>query len=185
MFSSGDLHLYVRPDTSFASFYTDTISEEKYFSDDAVKGIDAFIKDTLILNTVPSEADDTITSASSSERAAAADAVISAANESDGTLVFDIDVPSDGYLFIPVTYENGWDLTIDESPAEIERADFGFMASKISKGSHKAVLAYHVPYLKESAYISLAALVLFIILSAILSVPSRRYMTISGFCTRE
>ncbi len=168
VFSSGNLHLYVRPDTSFASFYSDTISEEKYFSDGAVKDIDAFIKDTLILDTVPSEADDTITGASSSERAAAADAVISAANENDGTLVFDIDVPSDGYLFIPVTYENGWDLTIDESPAEIERADFGFMASKISKGSHKAVLAYHVPYLKESACISLAALVLFIILSVIL-----------------
>ena len=167
VFSSGDLNLYERSDTTFAGFYTNVISEDIFSSVDARIDIDKFVSAAIILDEISADDTNSDILASDSVRIAAADAEISAASENDGTLVFNADVPSDGYLFIPVTYEKGWELTIDGSPADIKRADFGFMASKISKGSHKAVLIYHVPYLKESACISLSALALFIILSFI------------------
>lgn len=67
----------------------------------------------------------------------------------------------EGYLFIPIPFEQGWSAFVDGKETEIIQADLGFMALQIDAGDHEIIMRYHYPGLKEGiigAVIGLLAL---------------------------
>ena len=70
-----------------------------------------------------------------------------------------------GYAFFSLPYSKGWSATLDGKPADILRADVGFMAVRVDEpGDHEVVLTYNTPGLKLGAVISLCGIALFVVL---------------------
>ena len=70
-----------------------------------------------------------------------------------------------GYAFFSLPYSKGWSATLDGKPADILRADVGFMAVRVDEpGDHEVILTYNTPGLKLGAVISLCGIALFVIL---------------------
>lgn len=67
-----------------------------------------------------------------------------------------------GYLFFSVPYSQGWSATVDGQPAQIQKADDGFMSVQITPGTHNVQLVYDKPYLKQSFILSCIGIVLLI-----------------------
>ncbi len=64
----------------------------------------------------------------------------------------------DGLLFFSVAFSRGWKAFVDGREVEPMRADLGFMALPLDRGTHEVRLAYETPYLKEGVVISLLGL---------------------------
>ena len=64
----------------------------------------------------------------------------------------------DGYLFLPIVYQDGWTLEVDGKPAELLRADSGFMAFYLTKGEHDYCIRYEIPGMKVGACITILSL---------------------------
>lgn len=69
-----------------------------------------------------------------------------------------------GFLFLPIPYENGWSVTIDGEPAQLLRADTGFMGAAIEAGEHEFQFTYEQPCLKTGLIISGLSLVIWLFL---------------------
>ncbi len=61
---------------------------------------------------------------------------------------------SDGFVFVPIAYENGWRATVNEKPVEILRVDYGFMAVPVGAGESVVTLSYDIPCLRQGMIIS-------------------------------
>ena len=48
-------------------------------------------------------------------------------------------------MFLPVPFEKDWSAVADGQEVQILKADSGFMAIKLGKGSHSFELKYHYP----------------------------------------
>lgn len=70
------------------------------------------------------------------------------------------------YVFLSVPYSSGWTATVDGRPADILRANVGFMAFEVDGGAHEIMLTYETPGLKAGALCSLAGLAAFAALVA-------------------
>lgn len=62
-----------------------------------------------------------------------------------------VSAPSDALTFFSVAFSDGWSATVDGEPAEVLRADLGFMAVEVAPGEHEIVLSYMTPFLAEGA----------------------------------
>ena len=66
----------------------------------------------------------------------------------------------DGWLFVSIPYEDGWNATIDGEKTTIVRADYGFSALHIAKGEHDIEFCYKTPYLTSGIIISIIGVAL-------------------------
>lgn len=66
---------------------------------------------------------------------------------------------SDTYMFIPVTYDEGWSCKINGEKADISIAMSSFMAVKLSKGENKIEMSYLPHGMKTGAIITILSLV--------------------------
>ncbi len=163
----GDTYLYEDPEMTFAHFYTESISENAFEEASSVMDKDDILSDYVILN---DSADCDITDLSSGvpdidsalEYNNGAEITIPE-SVNDGTLDIYIDSDTDGYVFIPITFENGWSAEIDGNDTGILRADYGFMAIETPEGSHVIRLDYTVPYLLPSALVSLVSALIYVL----------------------
>lgn len=72
-----------------------------------------------------------------------------------------ISLSKDNYVFFSVPYEEGWTATVNGEPAEIVRANVGFMAVACPAGEDIVIrFDYFTPGLKTGGLISLGALIL-------------------------
>lgn len=62
---------------------------------------------------------------------------------------------TDGYLFLPVVYQDGWKAELDQKPVELIQADAGFIGLRLSQGTHSFCLKYEMPWKKQGAILSL------------------------------
>ena len=69
-----------------------------------------------------------------------------------------VDADGDALVFFSVAYSEGWSAEVDGEPAEVVRADLGFMAVPVGPGEHEVVLTYRTPWLAEGAALSAAGL---------------------------
>ena len=74
----------------------------------------------------------------------------------------DIDLPQDNLVFFSIPFEKGWSATVNGKPAEIIKANVGFIAIKCNKGHNDIRFNYFTPGLREGAIVSLIGLVSFI-----------------------
>lgn len=76
----------------------------------------------------------------------------------DSILSGTVNAAQDGYLFLPVPYENGWSAVVDGKETPILRADIGFMSIPVSEGEHSFTFTYRQPYMQEGIYITALSL---------------------------
>lgn len=91
--------------------------------------------------------------------------------DKEDKLIGKISADEEGYLFIPIVYQDGWKAKVDGVTAEIIRADAGFMALEVSSGEHTFELHYTSPYFKIGMIISICTFVLLVIYGI-----SKKYM---------
>lgn len=77
----------------------------------------------------------------------------------------DLDLDSEGFLFVPVTWDRGWTATINGKKAQIYRADLGFQALKLRAGENKIRLNYESPLQKQGAIATLVGFFILIMIS--------------------
>lgn len=65
--------------------------------------------------------------------------------------------------FFSVPYDSGWSATVDGKPVEIEKVNAGFMAVLVEPGTSIIRFNYKTPGLDTGIYISLGALIVFLI----------------------
>lgn len=70
--------------------------------------------------------------------------------------------PSDGMLMVSIPYEDGWHAYVDGEESGILRADYGFMALRLTSGSHKITFKYQAPGLRIGILLSLAGWIIFL-----------------------
>lgn len=84
--------------------------------------------------------------------------------DNDSHLIGTADIPQDGILLITVPYEGGWKSYVDGQKTDILKADYGFSAIKLDKGTHYIELKFSAPWFKEGVIISILALLILILL---------------------
>ncbi len=82
----------------------------------------------------------------------------------DGSFTAEVNARKDGYLFIPIPYEDGWKFEADNSAVVPVKADYGFTAIPLKKGEHTVVFRYEQPYFVLSLCCTAASTGLLIIL---------------------
>ncbi len=108
-----------------------------------------------------------ITFSSSANYDHAQNASISIADSgNDGLITASVSNSEDGYMFIPIPYEDGWSFTVDGENADALCADYGFVALRLSAGEHTVVCSYDQPLFTAS----LIGTLVFIILLAGISI---------------
>lgn len=79
----------------------------------------------------------------------------------------DVELDTEGFLFIPVTWDRGWSATVNGRKAKIYRADIGFQAVKIFKGNNKIEWEYESPLQKDGVAASVVGIAMLIVISFI------------------
>jgi uncharacterized membrane protein YfhO len=79
----------------------------------------------------------------------------------------DVELDTEGFLFIPVTWDRGWSATLNGRKAKIYRADIGFQAVKIFKGNNKIEWEYESPLQKDGVAASVVGIAMLIVISFI------------------
>ena len=192
--SFGSLYLYENTDyTSFASFYTQTLSPEAYEAAAASLPLDTgkLLSQYVILNDerVESSASPAeITALASSPdsqtdlSASASQAVLTMEDTGcDSRLICQAELGQDGLLFFPIPYEEGWTATVNGEETQLLRADYGFTALRVSAGSQTVELTYHAPLFREGLLLTLTSW--FILLLIILPLRRRRSVPAKPLCT--
>ncbi len=99
------------------------------------------------------------------------------ANFDGNNLTGSISLEKEGWLFLSIPYSTGWTASVDGKNAEIVRANYGFMAIKLSSGQHTIELNYTTPNLKLGVAVSIAGTIAFVAIIAtdvIISVRRRK-----------
>ncbi len=81
---------------------------------------------------------------------------------------------TDGQLFLSVAYADGWTATVDGQPAQVHRADLGFMSVDVPAGTHRVVLSYTSPHLVLGAKLSVVGIVLGVVVCVTVNRRNRR-----------
>ncbi|MCL4549654.1 MAG: YfhO family protein [Bacteroidetes bacterium] len=73
----------------------------------------------------------------------------------DESLAADVNCKSSNFLFFGTTYLPGWKAFIDNSPATIYKADYGFQGIVVPQGKHKVKFVYEPGGFVAGKYLSL------------------------------
>lgn len=78
-----------------------------------------------------------------------------------------ISLDEDKILTLSIPYQRGWTAYVDGEPAELQRANYMYMALPLKAGEHTVELEFAIPGMKYALVIMPAAVILFIILCVI------------------
>lgn len=71
----------------------------------------------------------------------------------------EVDAVEDSLVLLTVPWSKGWTATVDGRPAELLKADIGFMAVDVPRGSHHVELRYETPWLRMGVCLSIAGVI--------------------------
>ena len=71
-----------------------------------------------------------------------------------------IELEKEKMVFFSVPYDKGWTAYVNGKPAEIVKANYGFMAVKADKGANEITFEYETPGLMSGLIVSLAGIAL-------------------------
>ena len=74
-----------------------------------------------------------------------------------------INANKDGYLFLSIPYEKGWNIYVDGKKSDYIKLYDTFIGIKLSKGSHKIEMKFYSPGLKIGLFLSIIGLILSIL----------------------
>lgn len=79
-----------------------------------------------------------------------------------------------GILMLPMSYDTGWKVTLDGSPAELLKVHNGLTGIYLQPGEHKIDLVYEVPYLNIANLASLGGVLLYLSLLAVVWMQGKK-----------
>lgn len=56
-----------------------------------------------------------------------------------------VNLDESAYLYMPIVYEKGWHAYVDGQEKAIQKANYGFSAIKLEKGTHSIIFEYKSP----------------------------------------
>ena len=74
----------------------------------------------------------------------------------------DITTTEEGYLFLSIPYSSGWSATVDGKEAKLLKANYGFMAIKLSEGHHEIKLTYSTAGLNAGCIFALDGILILV-----------------------
>lgn len=77
-------------------------------------------------------------------------------------------------VFFQIPYDEGWSVTVNGTPAEIERVNVGFMAVPVGAGESEIVFRYETPGLYYGVLLTAGSLAVLVVYLLIFTVISRR-----------
>ena len=80
-------------------------------------------------------------------------------------VIVDVDASAPGYLVLSDSWSPGWTATVDDTPAEVLRANVAFRAVPVPAGRHTIRFRFRPPGLSAGTMISLLTMVLLIHMS--------------------
>ena len=86
---------------------------------------------------------------------------------SDGYYRAEVRNDEDGYLLMPIPYENGWSVEVDGVKTDALKADYGFSAVRLSAGEHTVEYTYEQPYFKEGLCATAVSLAVYAVIAVI------------------
>lgn len=75
--------------------------------------------------------------------------------ESEDHLEGTVNCDGEGYVFLPIPYDEGWKVSLNGEAVEPLRADYGFIALPVEAGTTDIALDYHIPLLNQGMILSL------------------------------
>lgn len=82
-----------------------------------------------------------------------------------------IQADKDGFLFVPIVYDNNWIAYINNKRSEIMKADYGFLAIEVPKGTSEIVFKY----VNKSLYVGIIISIFSVLLLLILIMKEKSY----------
>ena len=73
-----------------------------------------------------------------------------------------IDVKEDGYFYMSIPYDKGFEIYLNDVKTSYEKIDNNFIGTKIKKGHYDVEIKYKAPYLNVSYAMSGVGILLFI-----------------------
>ena len=137
----------------FGRFYTGTMTVDEYLAHPEEER-SALLQDYILLDR-------------SQAPTAANGTVIASRPTKEDHIEVTVNADEDGYVFLPIAYDQGWRVTVNGAPQEILKADYGFMAVPVNAGTCELKLDYQIPMLKQGALISALGVVIVVIMIAI------------------
>ena len=83
----------------------------------------------------------------------------------DDRLTVSVNATGDGFVFLPIPYQNGWTASVNSEKADILRADYGFMAIPVQEGNSIIAMEYNIPFVTEGIVMTSVGMMAFVILS--------------------
>jgi hypothetical protein len=81
---------------------------------------------------------------------------------------------SGGYAVLLDAWAEGWSATVDDKPAEVERADMMVRAVRVGAGEHKIMFSYRAPGFRIGALLTIVAWVVAWLLTRLSEKPEQR-----------
>lgn len=73
---------------------------------------------------------------------------------------FNLTMEDDGYLATTIPYANGYTITIDDEPVDIEMINDLYLGAKLTAGEHHIKIEFNIPTFKISLAITIAAIII-------------------------
>ncbi|MDX1702625.1 MAG: YfhO family protein, partial [Melioribacteraceae bacterium] len=74
------------------------------------------------------------------------------------SIIGEIELETDGFLFMSVPYSKGWNIIVDGQPVESMKVQSTFIGIPLEKGNHKLEMQFRSPLLLEGFLLSLFTL---------------------------
>lgn len=150
----GDVTVYMNESASsvlYAAKSTTPESELEAAGDPSAR--QAMLRDCIV---VPDERRSDVAGTSTSE---CADLQLTGSSDLRGTLTCE----NSSIACLTVPYTSGWKVTVDGQPAELFRANIGFIGFEVPEGTHVIEARYEVPGLAAGLCVSAAGVVLLLL----------------------
>ncbi len=160
----GGVHVYRNNTTSgFGKFYTSTIGYEDFISFDKNQ------KKQVLGNSLILDGAEGL----SNEKEATAYINFERPDKSN-YITGTVNTSEDGWLMMPIPYEDGWTAYVDGVKVEIVRGDIAFSAIQLSAGEHNVVFKYRTPMISLGLVISCISIAIFSTLCVISKIKYKK-----------
>lgn len=92
----------------------------------------------------------------------------------DSLISGSVQTEENGFLFLPVPYEEGWNASVDGTSVEILRSDSGFMSIPVEAGEHTFTFEYEQPLFQTGVLVSLVSFGIWVMILVSKKVHRRR-----------
>lgn len=94
--------------------------------------------------------------------------LVSPVSQTDNKFELDLTINSEkSLLYIPITYDSGWQATLNGKPIAIQQTNYSFQSMQVPQGKHRIVLSYLPQSFMIGLWISVSGILLTVVLTVL------------------